>query len=62
MVDWQFLGTESIFLDFGLLAYLSMSPEETETNFEKMVSAFHDRYMHNAHSSKVLWIIFLPNK
>ncbi len=42
-MDWQFLGTQSIFLDFGLIAYLSMSPEETDKYFDRMASAFYDR-------------------
>ncbi len=43
LVDWQFLCAGSPLFDFGLLAYLSLDPEETDQNLDSMVEAFYSR-------------------
>ena len=56
MVDWQFTAVGNVFLDFGVLAYLSMGAEETEANMDKLIDAFYNKcvFLLKNSQSKVL--------
>ena len=43
MVDWQFTAVGNVFLDFGVLAYLSMDAEQTEANMDKLIDAYYNK-------------------
>ncbi len=44
IVDWQFTANGSVFLDFGTLAFISMSPKQTEISLDQLTSAYFDKF------------------
>ncbi len=54
IVDWQFLSTGSVFLDFGLLAFLSMrDPKDSEANLGAFIDAYHSEFSRVCHKCGV---------
>lgn len=44
MLDWQFTATGSIFLDFGTMAFISMSPVATAAHLDRLTTAYYDEF------------------
>lgn len=43
-VDWQFLAVGNIFFDFGLLAFLSVSTEDTEKHINLLTKSYYSEF------------------
>ena len=44
LLDWQFAARGNPLLDFGLLAFVSMSPEDTEAALDELPNAYYDKF------------------